>query len=120
MSLVSKQIESLAQRGFTRRQIGRIGALLSAGAALPFYNEFAMAQQADQQQQRPGRGGGMRRTMDPDAIVINQNENPMGPCKEGLDAIAKVAPRGWRYNPGSESQDFRTGAAEQLGVKPEY
>jgi hypothetical protein len=121
MSLVTEQLDSLAKRGFSRRQIGRIGALISAGAALPFYNEFAMAQDAAQQQ-RPGRGagGGMRRAMDPDAVVINQNENPMGPCKEGLDAIAAVAPHGWRYNPGSESSDFRNAAAEQLGVKPEY
>jgi histidinol-phosphate aminotransferase len=80
-----------------------------------------MAQDAAQQQQRAGRGGGgMRRAMDPDTVVINQNENPMGPCKEGLDAIAKVAPHGWRYNPGGESTDFRDAAAEQLGVKPEY
>jgi histidinol-phosphate aminotransferase len=121
MSLATQQIESLVKRGFTRRQMGRIGALLSAGAALPFYNEFAMAQDAAQQQ-RPGRGagGGMRRAIDPDAVVINQNENPMGPCKEGLEAIAAVAPRGWRYNPGNESSDFRNAAAEQLGIKPEY
>lgn len=118
MSLANDHLESLARRGFTRRQIGRIGALLTAGAALPFYNEAAMAQEA---QQRAGRGaGGMRRPMDPDAVVINQNENPMGPCKEGVEAIAKVAPRGWRYNPGNESTDFRNAAAEQLGVKPEY
>ena len=120
MSLGSKQFESLAQRGFTRRQIGRIGALISAGAALPFYNEFAMAQQAQQGQARSGRGGGMRRQMDPDAVVINQNENPMGPCQEGVDAIAKIAPRGWRYNPGGEGDEFRPLAAAQLGVKPEY
>jgi histidinol-phosphate aminotransferase len=120
MPLITQQIDSLARRGFTRRQIGRIGALISGGAALPFYNEFAMAQDA-QQQQRPGRGaGGMRRAIDPDAVVINQNENPMGPCKEGLDAIAAIAPRGWRYNPGSEASDFRNAAAAQLGVKPEY
>lgn len=118
MPLTNDHIQSLARRGFTRRQIGRIGALITAGAALPFYNEAAMAQEA---QQRAGRGaGGMRRPMDPDAVVINQNENPMGPSKEGLEAIAKVAPHGWRYNPGNESSDFRNAAAEQLGVKPEY
>jgi histidinol-phosphate aminotransferase len=117
MSLETKQIDSLGRRGFSRRQIGRIGALLTAGAALPFYNEFAMAQDA----QRAGRGaGGGRRAMDPDAVMINQNENPMGPCKEGLAAIAEIAPRGWRYNPGNESADLRNTAAEQLGVKPEY
>ena len=119
MPFAAKEIETLAQRGFTRRHIGRIGALLTAGAALPFYNEFAMAQ--DAVQQRAGRGtGGMRRAIDPDAVVINQNENPMGPCQEGLDAIAKIAPRGWRYNPGNESNDFRDAAAQQLGVQPEY
>jgi len=32
----------------SRRQIGRIATLLSAAAALPFYNEYAMAQDAEQ------------------------------------------------------------------------
>src|SRR5215469_15267618 len=108
MSLANEHIESLVRRGFTRRQIGRIGALITAGAALPFYNEAAMAQDA---QQCAGRGAsGARRPMDPDAVVINQNENPMGPSKEGLEAIAKVAPHGWRYNPSNESSDFRNAA----------
>src|SRR5581483_5121832 len=83
-------MDDLLARGFTRRQLGRIATLLTAGASLPFYNEFAMAQSA-------GRGRG--REMDPDAVRINQNENPMGPCKEGLEAIARVAPTGWRYSP---------------------
>lgn len=121
MPLPSDQIESLARRGFTRRHMARIGALLAGGAALPFYNEFAMAQSADQARKQPrAQGGAGRRGYDADTVVINQNENPMGPCREGLEAIAAVAPRGWRYNPGGESNDFRTAAAEQLGIKPEY
>jgi histidinol-phosphate aminotransferase len=118
MPLDPSQIESLARRGFTRRHLARIGALITTGAAMPFYNEFAMAQSSAQSQGQ--RGGGMRRALDPDAVVINQNENPMGPCREGLDAIAAVAPRGWRYNPGGDSADFRNIAAEQIGLKPEY
>jgi histidinol-phosphate aminotransferase len=115
MQLPTQQIESLMERGFTRRHIGRMATLLTAGAAYPFYNEFAMAQDAEQRTQR-----GMRRAMDPDTIRISSNENPMGPCKEGLEAIAKVAPKGWRYSPNNEQGDFTAAASEALGVKPEY
>src|SRR5712671_3456392 len=90
----------LARRGFSRRQIGRVLGLITAGAALPFYNEFAMAQDAER---RMTRG---RRTSDPDVVRLSQNENPMGPCKEGLEAIAKIAPQGWRYSPSGEAEDL--------------
>ena len=115
MALSIKQVESLTERGFTRRQIGRMTTLLTAGAALPFFNEYAMAQDAEQRMTR-----GMRRPMDPDVIRISSNENPMGPCKEGVEAIAKVAPKGWRYSPGNEQGDFTKTVSEQLGVKEEY
>ncbi|HTR64178.1 MAG TPA: pyridoxal phosphate-dependent aminotransferase [Terriglobales bacterium] len=115
MGFSNQQVESLTERGFTRRQIGRMASLLTAGAAFPFYNEFAMAQEAEQRMQR-----GMRRPIDPDTIRISSNENPMGPCKEGLEAIARVAPKGWRYSPGNEQGDFTKAVSEQLGVKPEY
>jgi hypothetical protein len=36
MALSKQTVESLEQRGFARRQIGRIATLLSAAAALPF------------------------------------------------------------------------------------
>ena len=113
--LPPQQVETLTERGFTRRHIARMATLLTAGAALPFYNEFAMAQDAEQRQQRVAR-----RAMDPDTIRISSNENPMGPCKEGVEAIAKVAPKGWRYSPGNEQGDFTKTASELLGVKPEY
>src|ERR1043165_8022125 len=82
MNLISDQAERLLEKGFSRRQLGRIAKLLTAGAGLPFYNEFAMAQEA--QQRRGERGAG--RAMDSDTVRINSNENPMGPCKEGLEA----------------------------------
>src|SRR4051794_35344419 len=34
----------LRARGFSRRDLGRWAALMTAGAALPFYNEAALAQ----------------------------------------------------------------------------
>ena len=117
-TLSTQQQESLLQRGFTRRHLGRISSLLMAGAALPFYNEYTMAQDAETQANR--RAGGMRRPMDPDAVVITSNENPMGPCKEGLEAIYKVAPLGWRYSPTGEAADLTELIAQTEGVKRDY
>ncbi len=101
MALPVKQTEELLAKGFSRRQLGRIASLLTAGAALPFYNEFAMAQDAER---RMMRGAG--RIMDPDAVRISSNENPMGPCKEACEAIAKITPLAWRYSPVGQDQDF--------------
>src|SRR3954471_7265942 len=114
MSIPEKQVDSFLHRGFSRRQVGRIASVLTAGAAFPFYNEFAMAQEAER------RMGGARRAMDPDAVRISSNENPLGPCKEGLEAIAKVAPHGGRYSPFGEQGDFVTAIAETEGVKESY
>jgi histidinol-phosphate aminotransferase len=118
MSLTTNLTDSLLQRGFTRRDLGRITSLITAGAAMPFYNEYAMAQDA---QQRMMRGaGGARRAMDPDAVRISSNENPLGPCKDGLEAMAKIAPHGGRYSPFGEQGEFVTTVAEMEGVKEPY
>jgi histidinol-phosphate aminotransferase len=116
MSLLPVASDSFLQRGFTRRDVGRIARLLTAGAALPFYNEYAMAQDAERRTLR----GGARRAMDPDTVRISSNENPLGPCKEGLEAIAKVAPYGGRYSPFGEQADFVTTVAEMEGVKEDH
>jgi histidinol-phosphate aminotransferase len=115
MGLSNQTIEELGQRGFTRRHIGRMASLLAAGAALPFYNEHAMAQDAEQRMR-----GGMRPAYDPDVVRISSNENPQGPCKEGLEALVKVAPMGWRYSPHNENGDFVKAIAETTGVKENY
>src|SRR5262249_43671507 len=70
----------------TRRQFGRMAALLTTGAALPFYNESALAQDLKSITDVP-----------PDAVRINANENPMGPCLAALEAIRKIAPLTGRY-----------------------
>jgi histidinol-phosphate/aromatic aminotransferase/cobyric acid decarboxylase-like protein len=107
MTLSLKTQESLLERGYSRRQIGRI--LGGAAAAVPFFSEFAMAQQAEQRTRGGGRragGGGERSAADPDVVRITSNENPMGPSKEGIEAMAKVGPLGWRYDPQGENMDF--------------
>ena len=57
------------------------------GAALPFYNESALAQDLKALAGIP-----------PDAVRLNANENPMGPCPAALEAIGKVVPQGGRYH----------------------
>src|SRR4051794_26071278 len=107
-----QQTESLISRGFSRRQVGRIFSAVSAGAAALPFTEFAQAQEAE----RRARGGA-RGPMDPNVVRISSNENPLGPCKEGIEAIMKIAPMGGRYSPTGEQQDFVKTVAEMEGVK---
>src|SRR5690349_18857626 len=94
--MITQPAQENVARGFSRRHFGKIASLLTAGAALPFYNEAAMAQEAITRM-RGGRG-----ELPPDAVRISSNENPLGPCKEALEAIYKVAPFGGRYSPHNE------------------
>jgi len=100
--------DSILSRGFSRRQLGRIAGVLTAGAALPFYNEAAFAQRA------------VRGQANDDAVRINSNENPLGPCADALDAITKVARFGGRYSPHNEQGQMVEAVAASEGIKPEY
>jgi len=101
------QNRDLLERGFSRRSFGRIAAMITAGASIPFYNEPAMAQLS------------AVRNMPPDAVKINANENPLGPCPEALEAIYKVAKNGGRYL-YEETFGFTELLAEQESVKANY
>lgn len=103
----SPATETLVRRGFTRRTLGRAAALLGAGAALPFYNESALAQLSN-----IGR-------LPPDAVKINANENPLGPCPEALEALSKAARLGGRYQ-YEETSDFVAAMAQTEGLKPDH
>jgi histidinol-phosphate aminotransferase len=117
MSLAQKVQEELLARGYSRRHIGRIA--LGAAAALPFFHEFALAQQAETRA-RGNRGGGMRAAFDPDVIRISGNENPMGPSTQGLEAIATVAPLAWRYGPQGDNNDFEALLAKTEDVPQDH
>jgi histidinol-phosphate aminotransferase len=106
-SLNNLQRADLLRRGFSRRNFGRIATVLTAGAALPFYNEPALAQLS------------MVRNMPPDAIKINANENPLGPCAEAADAIYNVIKKGGRYM-YEDTFDLAETLATQEGVKFGY
>src|SRR5277367_4887396 len=116
MSLHPKVKEELLERGYSRRNIAQIA--LGAAAALPFFHEFALAQQLDPAAPRRPRGG--PRAYDPEVVQISGNENPMGPSKQGLEAIAKVAPLAWRYGPQGDNNDLQSMLETSESVKPGY
>lgn len=93
----------------SRRSFGRMAALLAAGTALPFYSEsnLAMAQLS-----KIG-------PLPPDAVKINSNENPLGPCPEAIDAITKVIAKGGRYE-YELTDKFQKTLADLEGLDTEY
>ena len=85
MQLTQLEKRRFEQRGFSRRSFGRLATLLAAGSSLPFYNEPALAQLSKIE------------NAPPDAVMINANENPLGPCPEAREAVANVISQGGRY-----------------------
>src|SRR5215469_10794717 len=107
--LNAQQSRDFGQRGFSRRHFGHIASLLGAGAAaLPFYNEPAMAQLS-----------AVRGTIPADAVRINANENPLGPCPEAAAANHAIVQRGGRYL-YEETSSFQETMAELEGLKADY
>jgi histidinol-phosphate aminotransferase len=98
----------LVARGFSRRTFHRFAALMTAGASLPFYNEAALAQ-----------GLSAVRGLPPDAVRINANENPLGPCSEAAEAIYGVVRKGGRYL-YEETFGFTKIQADLEGLKSDY
>jgi histidinol-phosphate aminotransferase len=107
VTLTSQDMKEFLQRGFTRRNFGQIATMIAGASALPFYNEPALAQ--------------LSRVADvpPDAVMINANENPLGPCAEARDAIHNIVAKGGRYMYG-ETDKVAKILSEQEGVKQEY
>jgi histidinol-phosphate aminotransferase len=108
VTLNTNQRREFLKRGFTRRSFGRLATVITAGAALPFYNEPALAQLSM-----------LKGPIPPDAVRINANENPMGPSPEAADAIYNVVKKGGRYM-YEETGNLQRVLAEQEGLKPEY
>ena len=98
--------EDLVARGFTRRGVLRVIALLGAGATLPFGSEQALAQLSD------------LGVLPPDAVRINANEFPAGPSPRALQALAKVARTGNRYQ-YPETEALVETAAKLEGLQKE-
>ncbi len=105
--LTEEQRRDVLKRGFSRRSFGRIAAMMGAGAAaMPFYNEPALAQLS-------------KVDAPPDAVLINANENPLGPCKEAREAAHNMVAYGGRYRYGEADRVQRL-LADQEGLRLNY
>ncbi|HEY3987815.1 MAG TPA: pyridoxal phosphate-dependent aminotransferase [Acidobacteriaceae bacterium] len=77
----------------------------TAAAAVPIFTEAHLAwaytsgaQSASNSMKRASRFHGGMQAIPPDAVLINANENPLGPCKLACEACTDIAPRGGRYD----------------------
>jgi histidinol-phosphate aminotransferase len=53
------------------------------------------------------------------SVIIDQNENPLGPCPAARDAIAAITPQGGRYSLYL-TDDLIAAFARSEGLRPEY
>jgi histidinol-phosphate aminotransferase len=106
-NLTVEQKRDIVKRGFSRRNFGRIATMMGVGAAaLPFYNEPALAQLS-------------KFDAPPDAVLINANENPLGPCTEAREAAHNMIVHGGRYRYSEADKVVRL-LEEQEGLKSGY
>ena len=107
MTLTPNEKADFLSRGFTRRSLGKIAAMVTAGATLPFYNEPALAQLSKVD------------NVPPDAVMINANENPLGPSVAAREAVHKIVDQGGRYLFG-ETDKVAKIMAEQEQLKIDH
>lgn len=106
---------ALGRRSFLR------GAAFAAVAA-PILTEAQLAVAAQTAAAPSGMAlhGQSPNAPPPGAVLINANENPLGPSQAACDAIARVAPLGGRYDLNGETDLLIRTFASQNGLKPEY
>ena len=107
MTPSTEQKTNLLQRSFSRRRFGSLATMVAAGSTLPLH-EFAFAQLALDDRKLPVG-----------AVKIDSNENPLGPCKEAIEAMNAILPNGGRYSffLPAELQEL---LGSQEGVKQNY
>jgi histidinol-phosphate aminotransferase len=93
----------------TRRTFVRIASAASAVALARITTEADLAFA----QRRPTKD------IPADAILINANENPLGPCAQACSAMADLGVKGGRYEYGM-THDLVETFAEIEGLKPDY
>lgn len=105
---------ALGRRSFLR------GAAFAAVAA-PILTEAQLAVAAQTAATPSGMAlhGQSPNAPPPGAVLINANENPLGPSQAACDAIARVAPLGGRYDLNGETDLLIRTFASQNGLKPE-
>lgn len=90
---------------YSRRSFLHFSAAATAAAAFRGFSEPMLAAAA-------------RKPHAADAVVIDSNENPLGPCQAARDAMAAILPQGGRYADNLNDELVKT-FAQQEGLNPE-
>jgi len=90
----------------SRRAFLQLSAAATAVAAFRITTEASLAAED-------------RKVFHPGAVVIDANENPLGPCDAARKAIVDMAPRGGRYSYWLAEEFVKT-FTEMEGLKQEY
>ena len=106
------------RRGPSRRSFLRLGGL---AATLPLVTEHHLAWAAIRGGARlapkPGATGAVTAA---EPVMINANENPLGPCPDALSAIVSSAKTGGRYDATNELDRLTKAYAEQIGLPSDH
>ncbi|GAC1355373.1 MAG: pyridoxal phosphate-dependent aminotransferase [Acidobacteriaceae bacterium] len=117
-----RRTEATAATNTSRRSFLRYASI--AAAAAPILTEAHFALAAQQALSKPAgahnAGRRMRQPMPADAVLINANENPLGPCKAACEAIASIAPKGGRYDILGETDKLTKTFAAQSKLQESY
>ena len=97
--------QDLIDRGYSRRQMGKVAALLGAGAAA-----LRVTGAAAQQAARPVEG----------AVRIGANECWTGPFPVAAEAAFKLVSEGNRYEPDNEHQKLFDAVASVEGIPADH
>jgi len=99
----------------SRRSFLRNASL--AAVAAPILTEAHFARAA---QQGSIYTFGVGHPLSPDTVLINANENPLGPSKSALEAITAIAKAGGRYDIYNQQEELIKLFANQNGLKESY
>jgi histidinol-phosphate aminotransferase len=97
-------------RSDSRRTFLQWSVAAAAASAFRFVNEPLLAAAAIDRERKEFPAG---------AVVINANENPLGPCDAARAAVVSMAPQGGRYSYWLTDELVDT-FAQQQGLKREY
>ena len=89
---------------FSRRSFLQVSAAASAAATLRILSEPMLAAETRKR---------VAKVIPAGAVVIDQNENPLGPCQTARDAMTAIIPRGGRYAYGLTEELIATFAKHE-------
>jgi histidinol-phosphate aminotransferase len=96
--------------GVSRRSFLQASSIAASAAGLRFVTEPMLAQAANRT--RPT-------APDKNSVMINSNENPLGPSAKAREAVVAIAPQGGRYL-DHLTEELQKTFCDQQGLKPEY